>query len=238
MPRLHIAQTHRMSAATVALVAFLAACDMDADRATDVPSVADMPATGPGPAEVAATIPPDKVEEGTSRMPFDHLFLNAMIAHHKRGEDAAKIALSRGEHPELKTMAQDMITSDLAHIDKMKELRQMWYGSDGAPAGLLPSDEKAELPGVETTKDLANDLDRLEKAEPFDLAFIDAMIPHQQGAIDMAMTAADKAQQPETKALALIIVRDEQKAVDQMRTWRDAWFPTAQATTEGADTTQ
>ena len=101
----------RFSTTTVFVV--LAACDTEADRG-GVPSVVDMPATGPGPTEVATSLPPEKVDEGTARMPFDHAFLNAMIEHHKGGEDAAKLALTRAEHPELKTMAQDMITTDLA----------------------------------------------------------------------------------------------------------------------------
>ena len=218
---------------TTTFFAFLAACNTEPDRA-DVPSVVDIPATGPGPAEVAASLPPGTFEEGTARMPFDHAFLNAMIEHHKSGEDAAKLALARAEHPELKALAEDMITTDLAHIQKLRELRRGWYGTDGAPAALLPKEEKADLPGVETTKDMAKRLDDLKKAEPFDLAFIDAMIPHQQGAIDMATAAGEKAQQPETKALASIIVSDESRTMDQLRTWRDAWYPTVQAKSEDA----
>jgi uncharacterized protein (DUF305 family) len=224
-----------MTRSILTFCALLAACNTEADRATG-PVVVDMPATGPGPSEVANSLPPDKVEEATERMPFDHAFLNAMIDHHNAGEDAAKIALSRAEHPELKTMAQDMITNDEAQVEKMKELRRTWYGSDAAPAAVMPKEEKAELPGTETTKDMAKDLDALKKTEPFDLAFIDAMIPHHQGAIDMATAAGEKATQPETKALASIIVRDESRAIDQMKTWRDAWYPTAQATTEPPET--
>jgi uncharacterized protein (DUF305 family) len=218
---------------TTALFALLAACDTE-PVGTDVPSVVDMPATGPGPTEVATSVPPDKIEEGTERMPFDHAFLNAMIEHHKRGEDAAKLALERAEHPELKTFAQDMITADLAHIEKMKELRRGWYGTEGAPASLLPQEERSDLPGIETTKEMAKQLDDLKKAEPFDRAFIDAMIPHHQGAIDMATAAGEKAQQPETRALASIIVSDESRTMDRLRTWRDAWYPTAQVKSEDA----
>jgi len=220
-----------MTRSLLTFSALLAACNTEADRATG-PVVVDMPATGPGPSEVANSLPPDKVAEGTERMPFDHAFLNAMIEHHKSGEDAAKIALQRAEHPELKAMAQDMITTDEAHIEKLKELRRTWYGSDAAPAAVMPKDEKSELPGTETSTSMAKDLDHLQTTEPFDLAFIDAMIPHHQGAIDMATAAGEKATQPETKALASIIVRDESRAIDQMKTWRDAWYPTAQATTE------
>ena len=218
---------------TSTFFAFLAACNTEQDRA-DVPSVVDMPATGPGPNAVAASLPPGKYEEGTARMPFDHAFLNAMIVHHKRGEDAAELALVRAEHPELKALAEDMITTDLAHIQKLRELRRGWYGSDGAPPALLPTEEKSDLPGIETSKDVAKQLDDLKKAEPFDLAFIDAMIPHHQGAIDMATAAGEKAQQPETRALASIIVSDESKTMDQLRMWRDAWYPTVQAKTEDA----
>jgi uncharacterized protein (DUF305 family) len=225
-----------MTRALLPFFALLAACNSPADRAPG-PVVVDMPATGPGPNQVANSLPADQVEQGTERMPFDHAFLNAMIEHHKAGEDAAKIALERAEHPELKAAAQDMITTDLAHIEKLKELRQRWYGPEGAPAAVMPKDENAELPGTATTKDMAQSLDELKKAQPFDRAFIDAMIPHHQGAIDMATAAEEKAAQPETKALAAIIVRDESKAIDQMKTWRDAWYPTAQAATEPVEPT-
>jgi uncharacterized protein (DUF305 family) len=206
----------------------LAACTTPSDPDVGTP-VVDRPATGPGPTKLAASAPPQAIEEGTERMPFDHAFLNAMIAHHKRGQDAANIAVARAEHPELKAFAQDAITTDQAQIEKMKELRRTWYGSPGAPAALLPEDEKAELPGVETTAAMAEDLSMLKKAEPFDRAFIDAMIPHHRGAIDMATAAATKAQQPETKALALILARDEQQAIDELTTLRDQWYPTATA---------
>ena len=220
-----------MTRSLLTFSALLAACNTPADRAPG-PVVVDMPATGPGPSQIANSLPPDQVEEGTERMPFDHTFLNAMIEHHKAGEDAAKIALDRAEHPELKAAAQDMITTDLAHIEKLKELRQRWYGTDAAPASVMPKEEKSELPGSETSKDMAKDLTELKKTEPFDLAFIDAMLPHAQGAIDMATAAGEKATQPETKALASIIVRDESREIDQLKTWRDAWYPNAQAATE------
>jgi uncharacterized protein (DUF305 family) len=212
-----------MPSRILTLVAFVVACNQE--PLTDAPP-------GPGPAEVAATVPKQEVEQATERMPFDHVFLDAMIQHHKRGGDAAKIAVERAEHPELKAMAESMITSEDAQIAKMKELRQTWYGTPGLPASILPSDEKAELNGTDTTKEMSKDLGGLKDANPFDLAFIDAMVPHHQGAVEMAKEAAVQAQQPETKALASIIARDEQMEIDQMRAWRDAWYPTAQATRE------
>lgn len=59
---------------------------------------------------------------------------------------------------------------------------------------------------------------------PYDLQFIDTMITHHQGAIDMAKPCAANAQHAEIKTLCANIVRDQKKEIDEMKSWRDKWF--------------
>ena len=62
---------------------------------------------------------------------------------------------------------------------------------------------------------------------PYDLQFIDMMSKHHRGAIDMAKMAQGKVRNPGLKALVKSIPVDQQKEIDQMKSWRDQWYPGA-----------
>ncbi len=61
----------------------------------------------------------------------------------------------------------------------------------------------------------------------YDLRFIDAMIPHHEGAIEMATDALSKSRRPEIKRLARHIITDQNQEIRQMKQWRQAWYPKA-----------
>jgi uncharacterized protein (DUF305 family) len=64
----------------------------------------------------------------------------------------------------------------------------------------------------------------------YDLRFIDAMIPHHQGAVVMAQDVLKKSQRPELQKLAKTIISAQEKEIAQMQQWRKAWYPNAAAT--------
>ncbi|MBD2124294.1 DUF305 domain-containing protein [Trichocoleus sp. FACHB-262] len=59
----------------------------------------------------------------------------------------------------------------------------------------------------------------------YDLRFIDAMIPHHQGAIAMAKAAQQKAQRPELKQLAAEMIQAQTQEITQLQKWRQQWYP-------------
>lgn len=60
---------------------------------------------------------------------------------------------------------------------------------------------------------------------PFDLAFIDAMIPHHREAIAMAEAANSRGlSQPDLQEIANDITISQQLEIDQMLQWRESWF--------------
>ncbi|MBW4686760.1 MAG: DUF305 domain-containing protein [Komarekiella atlantica HA4396-MV6] len=61
----------------------------------------------------------------------------------------------------------------------------------------------------------------------YDLRFIDAMIPHHQGATVMAKEAQQKSNRPEIKKLADEIIKAQNQEITQMKQWRTAWYPKA-----------
>jgi uncharacterized protein (DUF305 family) len=60
--------------------------------------------------------------------------------------------------------------------------------------------------------------------DQFDLRFINAMIPHHEGAIAMAKDALSKSTRSEIKQLANDIVSSQQTEIAQMQQWRKAWY--------------
>lgn len=57
---------------------------------------------------------------------FDQAFLSAMIVHHEGAVKMAQAALQSAQHPELKKMAQDIITAQTKEIEQMKTWQQSW----------------------------------------------------------------------------------------------------------------
>lgn len=55
-------------------------------------------------------------------------------------------------------------------------------------------------------------------------AYIDAMIPHHEGALAMAEEALAKSSRPEIQELAGTIIASQQVEIDQMTQWRQTWY--------------
>jgi uncharacterized protein (DUF305 family) len=64
----------------------------------------------------------------------------------------------------------------------------------------------------------------MENGKYSDKAFIDAMIPHHQSAIDMAKIAYEKSENPRIKELAVNIVSAQQEEIEEMKRWRQRWY--------------
>jgi len=68
--------------------------------------------------------------------------------------------------------------------------------------------------------------------KPFDLQFIDQMIIHHQGAIMSAEHMIAGSERPELRQLSENIQTSQAEQIEQMRTWREEWYPGAAPTFE------
>ncbi len=59
--------------------------------------------------------------------------------------------------------------------------------------------------------------------DDFDAAFLEMMIPHHQGAIDMAKLALTNAKHDEVKNMARSIMNAQQREIDEMNVWMQNW---------------
>ena len=62
--------------------------------------------------------------------------------------------------------------------------------------------------------------------QEMDRHFIEMMIPHHQGAVEMADLALQKAKKPEIQKLAAAIKIDQTKEIEQMKAWYKQWYGT------------
>lgn len=90
----------------------------------------------------------------------------------------------------------------------------------GAMPGMSPGASDSSMGGMGH-----GDMGTATGSVPYDAQFIDSMIEHHTGAITMAQDALKQSQRAEIKQLAEVIIRDQQKEIEQMTTWRQQWYP-------------
>ena len=140
----------------------------------------------------------------------------------------AELATERAEHPELRTLAADIISAQDREIEQLRTWRQAWFGSAETP----PMDAMPMLPGMQmeghsmggTTTDMTADIDKLKDADPFDKAFIEGMIAHHESAIAAAKLAEGEASKAELRQLAGEIIAAQEREITEMKAWLEAWY--------------
>lgn len=143
-------------------------------------------------------------------VPFDAQFIDSMIEHHQGAIDMAHQVLAESDHPELRVLAEEIIAAQAGEIEEMTAWRQAWYPD-------LPSTSGMDM-GMGDMEISA------DESKPFDQRFLEAMISHHQGAIDMAKMAQEMAEHDEIKTLAAAVIAAQEAEIEQMRAWLAEWF--------------
>ena len=162
---------------------------------------------------------------GTKDEHFDLRFMDGMILHHQGAIAMAEAALKNSQRPEIKELAQNIITAQQTEIAKMQEWRKTWYADVEDTPMMYHADAKHMMPMSDQMRsDMMMAVDLGEADAEFDKRFIDAMIPHHEGAVVMAQQVLNNGDRPEVLELAKNIISSQQVEIDQMQTWRTAWY--------------
>lgn len=145
----------------------------------------------------------------------DRGLVNDMRPHHESAIRMAKLAIKRGEHPQIRALAQDIVTAQSSEIALMGRLGNQLF-PNGNDHSTLAMDQDA--------MGMSMDDSALKTREVFDRAFIDMMVPHHRGAIAMAEMELKKGQNSATRTLAQNIVKAQTAEIAQMNKWRTAWY--------------
>lgn len=178
----------------IMLVLFLAACGAQA------------PAVAPTAGTMAGMDHGMTASEG---QPYEALFIDSMILHHEGALIMARQALEQAERPEIRELANAIVSAQEAEIGQMKAWRTAWYPELAETMGMEMEMGPMEVPDGDT---------------PFEQRFIEAMIPHHEGAIVMARDALEKAERQEIKDLANAIITAQEAEIAQMRQWLQEWY--------------
>ena len=66
-------------------------------------------------------------QELARKRPFDKAFIDAMIPHHESAIAMAEVALQESENPEIRRIAEDIVSAQEREIEQMRQWRQEWY---------------------------------------------------------------------------------------------------------------
>ena len=168
-----------------------------------------------------------KMDVGPADANYDLRFLDSMIPHHQGALVMAQEALTKSKRPELIKLAKSIITEQQKEIMQMQQWRKQWYPKASATPVMWHTAMNHEIPMTSEHKAMMQMNMSLGKADAgFDKRFLNAMIPHHQGAVTMAKDAIKKSQRPELQKYAKSIVASQQQEIDMMTQWRNKWYPT------------
>lgn len=162
---------------------------------------------------------------GPADAEYELRFIDAMVLHHQGAINMAQEVLQHSQRPEMKELAREIITAQEQEIEQMKQWRKTWYPDASDTPQAWHSEMNHMMPMTDEMKQEMMMSMNLGKANTeFDLRFIDAMIPHHEGAIEMAQDALNKSERPEIQQLSQEILTSQQQEIDQMKQWREDWY--------------
>jgi uncharacterized protein (DUF305 family) len=156
---------------------------------------------------------------------LDLRFIDSMIPHHKGAVVMAKEVLQKSQRPDLKKLADDIIRAQTKEINQMKAWRTAWYPkAPSEPIAWHSNMGHSMAMTQDQIKSMMMTMDLGAADAEFDRRFIDAMIPHHEGALTMAQEVLGKSKRPEIQKLAKDILTSQAAEIAQMKQWRKTWY--------------
>jgi uncharacterized protein (DUF305 family) len=148
--------------------------------------------------------------------PFDIAYMSQMIEHHTGAIEMAHACVTNCKRTEVKKAAQTIITDQEREIKQLTDWLKTWYdvAPDKAQMAMMRTDNKGMMDkamgGMKPMAGMARNPDK---------AFLEGMIPHHQGAIDMSKLALTKAARPELKVFAQSVITAQSSEITQFTAW-------------------
>ncbi|PRX95521.1 DUF305 domain-containing protein [Allonocardiopsis opalescens] len=224
------------SARTVAAVVLAALCLGAAGCAAEEPDPDAVPVLNPGaPGDSPQPADPERIEELNDPIQHNEAdveYMRAMIAHHGQALEMTALVPDRAEDDGVVAIAERIEAAQGPEIDAMDAWlennvyqharanpnHRNYCGLDGAAdhhgnTDCDPVDHSA-MPGMITPEQLA-DLEAAEGAA-FDELFVQLMIAHHEGAIEMAQDLLVEGRDTQARQMAADVVADQTAEIARM----------------------
>lgn len=202
-------------AASVA-VAALAGCSGSSEPAAEAAPEAQAPILQPGaPGEPNTTISPDDTDAAPAQEPntYDVDFVSMMIPHHDQALRMTDLVADRARDEQVVAISGRIHDAQRVEIAGMEQ----WLAQHGFESPEVPADDHhvQHMPGMLSAEDFA----ALEAAQGarFDRLFLQQMIAHHEGALQMADRVLDEGVDIPTRALAADVATSQSVEIDILR---------------------
>lgn len=142
----------------------------------------------------------------------DVAFATEMIPHHQQAVEMSALAESRAKDRKVLDLAARIKGAQDPEIQQMSGMLEAWgedvpsadggHGDHGSMPGMMSEDEMTGLGSA--------------SGAAFDRMYLEMMIRHHQGAIEMARTETADGVDPEARKLAETIARVQQSEIEEM----------------------
>ncbi|MEV0945453.1 DUF305 domain-containing protein [Rhodococcus sp. NPDC049939] len=140
-------------------------------------------------------------------------FLEGMYPHHAQAVEMADMVSGRTDNADIVTLAGAIKAAQQPEMDQMAGWLRQWGQPD--PAAGMQGMPHGDMQGM-MSPDQMQGLEAMSGAD-FDRMWLNMMIEHHQGAIDMANTELADGENPEVKQLATDIVAEQQREIADMQ---------------------
>ena len=163
----------------------------------------------PSTPPTASTAPGDATQQPG---PADIMFVQMMIPHHEQAVEMSEILLAKSDMPaDMVELATSIAAEQGPEIEQMQQWQEDWglpempgmnHGGHGGMDGMLSEDELDELRDAEGDGAVT--------------LFLEQMIAHHEGAIDMAQDVVDRGEHADVIAMATAIIESQRAEIALM----------------------
>ncbi|MFI9288676.1 DUF305 domain-containing protein [Streptomyces werraensis] len=147
----------------------------------------------------------------------DVAFAKGMIPHHRQAVEMADLAPGRARSAEVKKLAAEIRKAQAPEIEKLSGWLTSWGGTVPAEDAMDHS-MHGSMEGMDGMMS-AEDMTALGNAsgKAFDTAFMEMMIKHHEGAVEMARTEQSDGVHAQARKMAADIIASQSAEIEQMR---------------------
>ncbi|MEV8394478.1 MULTISPECIES: DUF305 domain-containing protein [unclassified Streptomyces] len=195
----HAARAAAVTAAVSAAALTLAACGTDSGS-TSATASTSASASAPGSAA------------GSLYNAADVSFAQGMIPHHRQAVEMADLAATRASSAEVKKLAAEIKKAQDPEIKTLSGWLTSWDAQVPTQGSMDHSEHS--MPGMMADSDMST----LEKATgpAFDTAFLNLMVKHHEGAVEMARTEKSAGADKRAKDMADAIITSQSAEITRM----------------------